>query len=92
MSVRLPAAARFLVLTGIVLTATILVSPARAAAPTIHCPADPPVVRRLELREQWRIDPRDPEAPLIGLAWRPQFLGCATMNVDGPTRPVSTGI
>jgi len=40
MSVRLPAAARFLVLTGIVLTATILVSPARAAAPTIHCPAD----------------------------------------------------
>ncbi|MEZ4388289.1 MAG: hypothetical protein R3D98_12080 [Candidatus Krumholzibacteriia bacterium] len=32
---------------------------------TIACPAEPPVVRRLDLRERWRIDPDDPDAPLI---------------------------
>lgn len=46
----------------------ILVLSAAAAAeiPTLHCPADPPRVRRLELQERWRIDTEDPETPLMG--------------------------
>jgi hypothetical protein len=43
-----------------------LAIPATAEIPTIHCPAEPPVVRRLQLQEQWRIDAEDPEAPLMG--------------------------
>lgn len=32
----------------------------------IHCPSEPPVVRRLQLQERWRIDSEDPDAPMLG--------------------------
>jgi hypothetical protein len=37
-----------------------------AEIPVIHCPAEPPLVRRLEIQERWRIDAEDPDAPLLG--------------------------
>ena len=39
---------------------------AAAPPPVTRCPVDPPQVRRLQLREQWRIDAEDPDAPLLG--------------------------
>ncbi len=44
----------------------LLTAAAHAEPPTIHSPADPPRVRSLDLREQWRIDPEDEDAPLLG--------------------------
>lgn len=41
--------------------------PVLAEVPVIECPAEPPFVRRLQLQELWRIDPNDPEAPLLGI-------------------------
>lgn len=38
-----------------------------AEVPVLECPADPPTVRRLQLQELWRIDPDDPDAPLLGI-------------------------
>jgi hypothetical protein len=40
--------------------------PVTAGPDEIHCPAEPPVVRRFSLQEAWRIDPYDAEAPLMG--------------------------
>ena len=41
-------------------------TPSFPETPTIHCPADPPRVRRLQLQERWRIDADDAESPLLG--------------------------
>lgn len=35
----------------------------------IRCPAEPPLVRRLNLQERWRIDSEDPDAPMLGFFW-----------------------
>lgn len=43
------------------------VAAASADVPVIECPAEPPAVRRLQLQEMWRIDPSDPDAPLLGI-------------------------
>ncbi|MBC8426574.1 hypothetical protein H8E07_20860, partial [bacterium] len=51
---------------GTILFILVLAAAAVAEIPTIHCPADPPRVRRLQLQERWRIDAEDPEAPLMG--------------------------
>lgn len=52
-----------------------LVMPAGAAGiPHVHCPAEPPSVRRLQLREQWRIDTEDPDTPLLGYFGKSQIL------------------
>ena len=40
----------------------IVASPLQAEPPTVHCPEEPPTVRRLELKERWRIDAEDPDA------------------------------
>jgi len=45
-----------------------------AEIPTIRCPAEPPHVRRLQLQERWRIDAKDPEAPLLGYFDQSQVL------------------
>lgn len=46
--------------------------PLLADPPTIHCPTEPPTVRRLELQERWRIDPEDSDAPLLGYFYSSQ--------------------
>lgn len=45
-----------------------------AETPTVHCPTEPPVVRRLQLEERWRIDSEDPDAPLLGYFDQSQIL------------------
>lgn len=51
-----------LILTTMLLALT---QAALAEQVVIACPAEPPVVRRLQLQEQWRIDPDDEDAPLM---------------------------
>ena len=41
-----------------------------AEVPTVHCPADPPVIRTMKLVERWRIDAEDEDAALIGVVSR----------------------
>lgn len=44
-----------------------LASPSAGAPPeVVNCPAEAPVVRRLHLKERWRVDADDPDAPLLG--------------------------
>jgi hypothetical protein len=50
---------------GICLIA-LLAIPVMAEPPTIHCPAEPPTITRLQLQERWRIEPDAPDAPLMG--------------------------
>ena len=50
------------------------IRPSTAEPVTIHCPTEPPVVRRLDLQETWRIDPDDPDAPLIGISFPSQVV------------------
>jgi len=45
---------------------SLLAEAASAEPQMIRCPNDPPVVRRLNLQERWRIDSEDPDAPLLG--------------------------
>lgn len=52
-------------------------SPASAEPELIHCPAEPPVVRQLDLQERWRIDSEDPDAPLLGFFGESQVLAHA---------------
>ena len=53
-----------------ILSAVLLLCAAIAAAApvVVTCPEEPPVVRRLELRERWRVDPADPDAPLLSFS------------------------
>ena len=53
-----------------ILSAVLLLCAAIAAAAPVNivCPEEPPVVRRLELRERWRVDPDDPDAPLLSFS------------------------
>ena len=37
-----------------------------AETPTVHCPTEPPNVRRLQLQERWRIDADDSDSPILG--------------------------
>ncbi len=39
---------------------------AKVELQVIQCPGEPPVVRRLQLQERWRIDSEGPDAPLLG--------------------------
>jgi 6-bladed beta-propeller len=50
------------------------ITPAAAEVVKIHCPTDPPSVRRVQLQERWRIDSEDPESPLLGYFFESQIL------------------
>lgn len=43
-----------------------IAAPVAAEISTVLCPIEPPLVRRLQLQERWRIDAEDPETPLLG--------------------------
>jgi len=60
----------FLMIYFVLATAT----QATAEIPTVHCPTEPPSVRRLQLQEQWRIDAEDPDAPLLSFFDQSQIL------------------
>jgi hypothetical protein len=57
---------RFLLGAAASIATIVALAPAFAEPVVIHCPAEPPVVRTLELQERWRIDTEDPASPLIG--------------------------
>ena len=46
---------------------TAVASLAVADVSTIQCPAEAPVIRTVHLEELWRLDPEDPDTPLMGL-------------------------
>ncbi len=62
---------RFALLTGLILAA---LTATAAEVPTITCPAEPPLVRRLELHERWRLDADDPDVPLLSHFGQGQIL------------------
>lgn len=62
---------RIFLITIFILTAAIQVT---AETQTIHCPKEPPTVRRLQLNEQWRIDSDDEDAPVLGYFYPNQIL------------------
>jgi hypothetical protein len=53
---------------------TISTTSVYSAPPIITCPADPPVIRRLQLQERWRIDVDNPETPVLGFTFEPQVI------------------
>lgn len=53
---------------------SMVVAEAGTDIPVVRCPAEPPQVRRLQLREQWRIDAEDPATPLMGYFGQSQII------------------
>ncbi len=50
----------------------VISSPGIAETQFISCPSEPPSVRRLQLKERWRVDVDSPEAPVLGFTYESQ--------------------
>jgi hypothetical protein len=49
--------------------------PATSGVPVVHCPAEPPRVRDLQMVESWRLSADDEDAPLFGIVSRVRTAG-----------------
>ncbi len=64
--------------TLILITAlTAIAGTTRSEPVHVTCPAEPPSVRRLQLKERWRVDVDSPEAPVWGYTYGNQVLSHA---------------